>query len=382
MGPNRDGCSAETGLLKQWPEGGPKLAWRTREIGVGYAGPALVGDTLYILGDLADGCYVLALERTNGKLAWKTKLSEPGGNPTYPGPRATPTIDGNLLITETQHGDVICLDLTTRKVRWQKNLERDLQGERPMWHFGEAPLVDGDKVIATPGGDQGVLVAFDKQTGNLVWRSKDFTNDTQYSSVIAADIEGVRQYIKLTSHYVTGVDAATGKTLWQASRPGVKAIVPTPLYADNYVYVTSGYGVGCNLFNIAKSGSSFMATEVYKKPSIVNHHGGVIKRGDHLYGHSDTGGWTCQEFKTGNIVWQDKGVGKGSVFYADGHLYCRSETGPIALVEATPSGYKEKGRFNQPDRSKQRAWPHPVMAGGRLYIRDQGLLLCYQVTGQ
>lgn len=376
-GLHRDGLSRETGLLKAWPESGPKLRWSTREVGIGYGGPALVGPRLYLTGDLADGCYVMALERASGQRLWKTRVGPPGGNSSYPGTRATPSIDGDLLITMTQHGDVVCLELPEGRLRWQKNLERDLGGIRPMWHFGESPLVDGDLVLCTPGGAQGTLAALDKQTGAVRWRSQGITNPPAYPSVILAECAGVRQYVQLTAQNVFGVEAPSGKPLWTVRRTGLRAVVPTPVTAGNFVYVTSGYGFGNNLYQIEPSAAGLAATEVYAGKSIVNHHGGVVKLGDYLYGHSDGAGWTCQDFRTGQVLWQDRGVGKGSVTVADGHLYCRSEDGPVALVEATPAGYRERGRFRQPERSSKKAWPHPVIAGGCLYLRDQAVLLCY-----
>jgi outer membrane protein assembly factor BamB len=380
-GVHRDGVSAEKGLLNAWPTNGPKLQWSTREVGIGHAGPVLVGDFLYSLGDLADGCYALTLERKTGKVVAKTRVGEAGGHSNYPGPRATPTIDGNLLIAETQHGDVVCVDLAAGKLLWSVNLLKDLNGTRPMWYFGESPLVDVNRVICTPGGPDGTLAALDKMTGKVLWRSAGFTDDCTYASVIPAEVGGVRHYVQMTVKRVAGVEATTGNVLWRADRAGERAIVPTPIFADGCVYVTSGYGVGSHLFKIGKSGDDFTASQVYASKIIANHHGGVIKVGDHLYGHSDTGGWTCQEFKTGKVLWQDRGIGKGSATYADGHLYCRCEDGPIALVEATPAGYREKGRFTQPDRSNKKAWAHPVVGNGQLYIRDQSLLLCYDVKG-
>jgi outer membrane protein assembly factor BamB len=236
-------------------------------------------------------------------------------------------------------------------------------------------------LICTPGGAQGALVALNKRDGAVLWQCQQFTDAAHHSSLVAATIDGVPQYIQLTAQSVAGVDAKTGALLWQAKRTGQTAVVPTPLYADHHVYVTSGYGVGCNLFEIRKTGDAFTASQVYAKKEIANHHGGVIKVGDHVYGHSDTGGWVCQELKTGKTVWKDKGVGKGAVAYADGHLYCRSESGKgtVALVVASPAGYVEKGRFDQPDRSDKNSWAHPVVAGGRLYLRDQDVLLCYDV---
>jgi outer membrane protein assembly factor BamB len=225
------------------------------------------------------------------------------------------------------------------------------------------------------------MVALDKKTGALVWQCKELTDPAEYSSPLVEQIGGVRQYIQLTGENLVGVEAATGKLLWRAPRHGETATVPTPIFHDNQVYVTSGYGVGCNLFRVRKTDSSFSADQVYANKVMVNHHGGVVRVGEYLYGYSDDKGWVCQELETGKLVWSDKGVGKGSLTCADGCLYLRSESGKgtIALVEATPEGYKEHGRSDQPDRSSENSWPHPVVANGMLYLRDQDVLLCYDV---
>jgi outer membrane protein assembly factor BamB len=225
------------------------------------------------------------------------------------------------------------------------------------------------------------MVALNKRTGAEIWRTKDFTDSAEYSSPIIAESGGVRQYIQLTGNSVAGVAAEGGKLLWQAPRRGSTAVIPTPIFHNDHVYVTSGYGIGCNLFKVSKTGSEFKAQEVYANKIMVNHHGGVLRIGEHLYGHSDGKGWVCQEFKSGNMIWNERKMGKGSVVYADGHLYLRSEEskGTVALIEASPAGYKEKGRFDQPQRSGHESWPHPVIANGKLYLRDQDWLLCYDV---
>jgi outer membrane protein assembly factor BamB len=203
----------------------------------------------------------------------------------------------------------------------------------------------------------------------------------EYSSIIVEEIDGVRQYIQLTGENVVGVDAGTGKVLWRAPRHGSIATIPTPIYHDGYVYVASGYGIGCNLFKITHSGNGFKADQVYANKMMVNHHGGVVLVGQNLYGFSDGKGWVCQDLKTGNVLWSNRGVGKGSLTYADGHLYVRSEgsDGALALNEASRAGYKETGRFDQPNRSEKESWPHPVIANGQLFIRDQDTLLCFEV---
>jgi outer membrane protein assembly factor BamB len=383
-GPGRDGKSADTGLLKHWPDGGPPLAWKVKDMGAGYSSVAVVGERLYTMGDQRDGEYVHALNVADGKGAWSTKVAPPG-KVDYPGPRGTPTVDGQYLYVVCPLGDVVCLDTAGGKEVWRKHLAKDFGGERPGWGYAESPVVDGDRLVVTPGGRAGTLVALNKRTGEKLWQSKEWTDGAQYASVIVAEHGGVRQYIQLTMKTVAGVAADSGKLLWKAPFPGETAVIPTPIFHDGHVYVSAGYGVGCALYKINAQGGKFTAQRVYQNKVIKNHHGGVILHEGKLYGHSDGGGWICQDFLTGKEVWQEKQkLGKGSIAYADGMFYLRQEDGDgtIALIEASPAGYKEHGRFEQPDRSDKNSWPHPVIAGGKLYIRDQETLLCYDVKAK
>jgi len=378
-GPNRDDISTETGLLKEWPEGGPKLAWKTTGVGVGFSGVSVVGERIYTMGDIGDSSYALALKAADGQIVWKSPVGKAGGN--YTGPRCTPTVDGGLVYVLGQFGDLVCFQLSDGKEVWRKSFAKDFGGRGGGWNYTESPLIDGERLVCTPGGDSGAMVALNKKTGQLIWQSKEFTDKAEYSSPIMAKIGGVNQYVQLTGNSVAGIAPADGKLLWKAPRPGKVATIPTPICYKDHVYVSSGYGVGCNLFKITKEGDTFKAEQVYSNKTMVNHHGGVVLVGEHLYGFSDGKGWVCQEFLTGKEVWNDKGVGKGSLTYADGHFYLRSESdaGRIALIEASPTGYKATGGFDQPDRSKEKSWPHPVVAGGKLYIRDQDVLLSYNV---
>jgi len=385
-GPKRDGVSAEQGLLKEWPEGGPKLMWKATGLGAGYSMVSVVGSRLYTSGDNSAFSLVLALNASDGKQVWAAKLGKPGapGWGGFAGPRATPTVDGDLIFTVNQWGEMACIQ-ADGKEKWRKDYTKDFGAKLPEWGFSESPLVDGDKVVVTPGGDQGAIVALNKSNGTVVWRTKDFTDSAHYSSLIAAEIGGVRQYIQLTASSVVGVAAADGKVLWRAPRRGETAVIPTPIYDAGLVYVSSGYGIGCNLFKISSGGNKFVASQLYANHVMANHHGGVIKVGDYVYGYSDGKGWTCQDFKTGEAKWQEKDkLGKGSLVYADGHFYLRQEdkAGTVALIDASPEGYKEHGRFDQPDRSSKSSWPHPVVANGRLYLRDQDVLFCYDVAGK
>jgi len=385
-GPNRDGLCTETGLLKEWPQQGPPLLWKATGLGGGFSGVSVAGQRIFTMGERPAGNHVVALNRADGKVLWSTPLGKAGapGWGGYAGPRATPTADGSLVYALGQFGEVICVNAQDGKEVWRKHLTTDFGGPLPEWGFSESPLVDGDQVLFTPGGPQGTLVALNKKTGELIWQSKDWTDDAHYSSIIIAEIGGVRQYVQLTAKSVAGVAPKDGAVLWKTAGTGATAVIPTPIYADGHVYVTSGYSIGCNLFKVAKGGE-FTATQVYANKVMVNHHGGVVKVGEHLYGYSDGKGWTCQDFKSGEARWQEKSkLGKGSLLYADGRLYCREEAekGVVALLEATPSGYVEKSRFAPPDRSGKKSWPHPVIVGGRLFLRDQDVLVCYDVKAR
>ncbi|MCX8155366.1 MAG: PQQ-like beta-propeller repeat protein [Verrucomicrobiae bacterium] len=386
-GPHRDGLSPDTGLLKEWPADGPPLAWKATGIGEGYGTVAIVGQRIYVQGDKGDKTYLHALNRADGKLLWSTPFGKSGapGWGGFAGPRCTPTVDGNLVFVVAQFGEIACLDAQSGKILWQKDYEKDFQGVRPEWGFAASPLVDGDRVVFAPGGKLGNIVALNKQNGELVWRSKDFQDEHHYASLIPVEIGGVRQYLQLTARSIAGLAAADGALLWRADRRGATAVIPDPVYYDGHVYVTSGYGIGCNLFKITAAGGKFSAEQVWANKVMVNHHGGVVRLGEYVYGFSDGKGWTCQNFKTGEATWQEKEFGKGCLVYADGHLIIREERkskGLVALLEANPQTYKVKGKFTPPDQSGKENWPHPVVLDGRLYLRDQDVLLCYDVKAR
>lgn len=382
-GPKRDGHSPETALLREWPPDGPPLVWKTNGLGNGFSSVSVAAGRVYTMGDRSDSSFVHALS-VAGKPLWSAKVGKPGGGGGYPGPRCTPTIDGDRVYALGQFGDVVCVEAATGKEVWRKNLVKDFGGEVGSWGYSESLLVDAEQLICAPGGRRGTLLALNKRTGAKTWQSYQWTDAAEYASVMPAQIGGNRQYVQLTGESVAGVAADTGRLLWRAVRRGSTAIIPTPIVHDDRVFVSSGYGVGCHLFRINASGASFKAEQIYSNKNMVNHHGGVVLVGQHLYGYSDGKGWVCMKFDSGEMVWSDKALGKGSIAYADGHLYLRSEgsRGTVALIEATANGYREKGRFDQPERTDKEAWPHPVVAGGRLYLRDQDKLFCYDVKAK
>jgi len=381
-GPERDGRSPETGLLQQWPADGPPLLWKATGLGEGFSSVAVVGDRIFTTGDKASVCYVHGLNRADGTILWSTVIGKAGapGWGNFAGPRGTPTIDGDLLYVMGQYGELVCLRTADGAKVWEKHLVQDFGGERPEWGYSESVLIDGDQMVCTPGGSKGAIVALDKRTGDVLWQTRDFTDPAHYSSLVCAEIAGMKQYVQLTADSVVGV-APNGVVLWRAERKGKTAVIPTPVVKDNHVYVTSGYGVGSNLFEITRAGAKFEARQVYAERSMASHHGGAVRVGDYIYGYCDARGWLCQEMATGELKWTEKRqIGKGSLVYADGRLYLRAEdNGVVGLIEATPDGYKETGRFVQPGFGKPKTWPHPVVAAKKLYLRDQDQLLCYDV---
>ena len=384
-GAKRENHSPDTGLLKQWPQGGPPLAWTAKGLGGGFSGVSFAGDKIFTMGDQPDGCAVVALDLATGKKLWTAPVGKPGGGGGHPGPRCTPATDGTHVFALGQYGDLVCAEAATGKGVWKKSLESDFGGKvMSQWGFSESPLLDGSMVVVTPGGPKGTVLALNKTSGAPLWQTKDLTDSVAYASLVPAEIGGVRQYLVFTDASVSGISSSNGQLLWRAARTGKIAVVPDPVYHDGIVFVTSGYKVGHNAFRLSTAGGRITPQEAYAGKEMEVHHGGVVLVGEHLYGLTDRNQLVCMEMKTGKVAWQDKSVGKGSITYADGCLVVRSEkgAGTIALVEASPAGYKEKGRFDQPDRSDKNSWPHPVVFGGRLYIRDQDVLLCYDVKAK
>src|SRR3989475_319783 len=381
-GLDRTDVSKETGLLKEWPAGGPKRVWLFKNAGNGYSGPAIVNGKLFTMGTRDGAEILIALNADTGEELWTASIGPLVNFDRGGGPRGTPAVDGERIYGLGGQGKLICAAVADGKVLWNVSLA-DLGGKTPHWGYSESVLVDGDKVICTPGGAKGAIAALDKATGKVIWQSKEFTDPAHYSSAIVGEHNGTRQYIQLTEQHVAGLSANDGKLLWTAPFPGRVAVVPTPILHDGCVYVTAGYGVGCKL---VKLGAGNHVSDVYDNKTMKNHHGGVVLVGDHLYGYSDGAGWLCQEFKTGKEVWSERNaLGKGALGFADGMLYCLDEnSGAVVLAEASPAGWKEHGRFKLDPQSKirdsqGRFWTHPVISNGKLYLRDQDLILCYDV---
>ena len=380
-GPDRTGVSTETGLLAQWPRSGPPVAWSAAMLGAGYGAVSVQGDRVYLQGMRNNQSVVSTLNRADGKLVWVRILGPAGDNDRGPGPRSTPTIDGDRLYALSETGDLACLRVSDGTVVWQRNILKEFKGENPYWLLSESPLVDGNLVIVTPGGRGAGMVALDKMSGKTVWASKELSDTAGYASAIVADIGGVRTIMNFTADAAVGVRASDGKLMWKNSEASNgTANIATPVYSDGKVFFTSSYGTGASLLALRASGNEVRAQEIYFTRDMKNHHGGVVLVKGHIYGYNDSI-LTCLEFASGKVVWRDRSVGKGAVTYADGHLYILGESNVVGLVEATPAGYREKGRFSITDQGWP-SWAHPVVSGGRLYIRNQGTLTSYDVRAK
>jgi outer membrane protein assembly factor BamB len=388
-GPDRNDISRESGLLKDWPSEGPKLLWTYNEAGAGFSGPAVVGDRLFSMGADSQQDYVFCLDVKKGTKVWSVGIGERLQNNWGDGPRCTPAVDGDRVYALAGRGNLVCLQVADGKTVWEKSLVKDLGGNVPGWGYCESPLVDGDKVLITPGGGKGAIAALDKKTGEVIWRSKGFTDGAQYSSLVIANAGKIKQYVQMTGQSVAGVAADDGRLLWRHECKNPTAAIPTPIVDKDQVYSTSGYSAGCRLVEVSADGSGKETVrEVYANKDMSNHHGGVIKVGDYLYGHSDNGGWMCQNFADGKVVWKDKKLGKGCLTCADDRLYLYSENdGTCVLIEPTKEGWKEHGRFKIPQqttlpRKSGHIWTHPVVANGRLYLRDQELIFAFDVKAK
>jgi outer membrane protein assembly factor BamB len=375
-GPNRDGISKETGLLKQWPAEGPPLAWKTTGAGNGYSSLAIANGRLFTMGLRGDREYVIAFDVATGKQAWATPNGTAYRDSRGDGPRGTPTVDGETLYVLGGNGDLSCLDSRSGRVVWTMNVLRKFGGSNPKWGISESPLVIGEKILVNAGGPGASIVALNKKDGSLIWKSQ--SDPAGYSSGMPVNTNNTTQVVFFTDRRAVGLNLNDGKLLWEYPRASNDvANVATPVVRGNRIFVSSDYGTGAGLVEVKADGS---AQEVYFTKEMRNHHSSSILVGDYLYGFS-SGILTAMRFDTGEVAWRDRSVGKGSLVYADGNLYALSENGVVGLFEASPSGYREKGRF----RIKQGSlptWTHPVIAGGRLYLRDQDTIYAYDVREQ
>src|SRR5262245_18665480 len=394
-GPERNGISRESGLLKQWPKEGPKLLRQVNDLGDGFSTPSVVGTRIYLMSNRGmENEFVQALSTQDGKLIWTTRVGNVGNpeqDPPFAKARSTPTVDGDFIYALGSDGDLVCLEAQSGKIRWQKSLRKDFDGKPHDWAYAESPLVDGDILVVTPGGAQATLVALNKKTDAVIWKSAvPGADPAGYASAIVVQACGRKQYVQFLSKGIVGVDATTGAFLWRYKEV-VKgpAQAFTPVARDGYVY-GGALGVGGGAGRLKPDDAGVAADQVYFARDLPNGFGGAVLVGDYLYGTRTRQGLVAVEFTTGKIKWQAESTGSGSVTYADGHIYLHEADGDLVLVEATPEGYREKGRFTPPNQSKkkqagpyaERAFAYPVIANGRLYIRDLQTLWAYDINAR
>jgi outer membrane protein assembly factor BamB len=374
--------STETEVIKSWPSSGPTKVWMNEDVGLGYSSVAVASGAIYTMGSRDATEYVIALDETTGKEKWATEVGALLTNNWGNGPRGTPTVDGNHIYSISGKGVLTCVTNKDGKIVWQTELTK-AGGKVPGWGYTESPLIDGNLVIATPGGSQGTMIAYDKLTGTVAWQTSDWTDQAHYSSPITIDHNGKHQLVQLTMTTVAGIDPTNGQVLWRSPFPGKTAVIPTPIYDAGKVFVAAGYGVGCKMIELNDSATP---KDVYANTDMVNHHGGVILHKGHLYGFCDGKGWTCMDFATGAVKWvEKKALKKGAIAgVGDQFILLEEGTGTVALIDADPNGYNEQGRFTLAPQTTQRSkegrvWTHPVIANGKLYLRDQELLFAFNI---
>lgn len=390
QGPNRQANCLETGLLKTWPENGPPLLWQTRDLGIGFSTPSVAAGRIYGMSQRANNDGVWCLDEKSGKEIWFQGISS-AQKVNFEGARCTPTVDRDRLYALTVGGVLGCLECGSGKLVWKKNLVSDFGGRMmSQWGYSESPLVDGEQVICTPGGAKAALVALNKKNGNVIWKTEMADcGGAGYASCIVSEAGGIRQYITFVGKSLISVDAKTGKLLWRYDKVANRtANCSSVIVKDDFVFASSSYGVGSVLLKIEAKGKGLAANEIrfLDGKTFQNHHGGMALVGEHIYGgHGQNRGEpTCIDFKTGEVAWKDRAPGSGSaaVLAFEGGLIFRYQDGTMALIEANPTKFNLKAKFKLPYDSGKPSWPHPIIANGRLYIREQDVLMCFDVKEQ
>ena len=378
-GPNRDGKSTERGLLKAWPSGGPALVWQAQGVGEGYSSFSVANGRVYTLGARGGTEYVMAFDEGTGKKIWEVAHGDRFSNDRGDGPRGTPTVEGDLIYAYGASGDLASLEAATGKVHWKINVLERFGGRNITWGLSESPLVLRDRILVNAGGPEASIVAVSKKDGSVLWRSQG--DQAGYSSGILHEVGGIPQGIFFTGQRVIGLDTRDGRLLWSYGRVSNRtANIATPIARGNHVFVSSDYGTGAALLNLSPSGGGISAREVYFTNEMRNHHASSVLVGEYLYGFSSAI-LTAMRFDTGEVAWKDRSVGKGSVIFADDRLYLFSERGVAGLAEANPEAYREHGRF-QVKTGSLPTWSHPVVANGKLYLRDQDTIYAYDVRAR
>lgn len=390
-GPKRDGLSSEKDLNFDWDKSGPPLLWRTEGCGRGYSSVAVAKGRIFTLGRIEeeDAECLIAFNEADGAFLWKTPFGKSGHS------NGTPVVDGDFVYAIGRDGQLVCCRAGTGEIVWSKDFKNDFGGKMMSgWGYSETPLIDGDRLVCTPGGQEAMIVALEKASGELIWKSPvpDDLGDrgedgAGYASIVVSHAADVKQYVQLTGRGLLGFRAGDGKLLWSYNKiANGTANIPTPIVSGDTVFASTGYGTGAALLRLAKDGEGVKAEEVYFLDAnrLQNHHGGMLLIDGYVYcGHGHNNGFPiCVKMDTGEVIWGGKQRGAGSesaaVTYADGRLIFRYQNGVVGVVEATPEGYRLETSF-KPVYQEDNSWAHPVVANGKLYLREQDVLMCYDL---
>ncbi len=382
QGPRGDNLSADTGLLRQWPTDGPPLVWTTEGIGQGYSSVSLARGLIFTAGNIGGHSVVTALDLA-GAIGWQTPA---GGawTDTYPGTRSTPTIDDDRVYFQNPLGELFCLNAATGKEVWHVNVLERFGADNITWALAESSLVDGNRVISTPGGPETAVVALDKMTGETVWQSPTAAGDAAgYATPTLAEYEGKRLIFTLTGKAIICVDADSGQLYWRFPHETQYDVNATkPIFHQGQLFVSTGYGAGSRLLEIQVSGDQVDAKELWTSPDLDNHHGGVLLLDGYIYGSKYQPRWACLEWSSGRTMYSERGVGKGSLTSAEGLLYTLSEKHVMGLVAADAESFQVISQFRLPPAGDRESWAYPVVCGGRLYLRHDNVLFCYDVRAR
>jgi outer membrane protein assembly factor BamB len=389
-GPKRDGKSLETGLLKKWPEAGPKLLRTIGGIGAGFSSPVISGERLYVTGKFGDDLKILSFDLSGAKLWEKTHgpafLERHAPHTPYPGARAAPTVNEGMIYLLGCLGRLTAYRTSDGEPVWSVDVVKELGGRVPPWGYTESVLIDGDKLICTPGGEKtGTFAALDKKTGQVLWQSKGVTARAEYGSPILVEYSNVRQIVTMSRSGLVAVSPENGRFLWQYNRVAKLGTPETttahgnsPVYADGYVFEATSYHTrgGCAV-RLEPATTGLKAGPAWESSKLNCEHGGYVVVDGHIY-MNQSNGWSCLELKSGKEKWSGRGPGKGSIIYADGMLYCLGENGTMGLIEASLAALTMVSSFNLP-KGEGPSWTHPVISNGKLYLRWNDRLYVYDI---
>jgi len=383
-GTDRTNKSAETGLLNEWPVNGPELMWTASGLGEGYSSISVCDGRFYTSGKVDNQTYVFCFDlagkplwkKPNGK-SWATTLSWAS---SYNGSRSTPTCDEGVVYHLSESGRLAAFDAITGKELWSEELSKEFEAEIPEYGYSESVLIDGNNLYVKPAGEKAYQACLDKKTGKTVWVNNKIPGTIGYNSAVLMDYNNYHQIIGASSNCFYGVDTKTGSLLWSVDFVNQRELNLTDAVCyKEYVFLTSGYGKGSMLVKLTSSGKEIFPETVWKSALMDNHHGGVVLQDGYLYGSgSNSKGWFCLDFLTGRQVW--KSDGKGSLTFADGKLYLLDERGTMKLVRCTPDKFDKSGEFRVPKGGDSMYWAHPVVCGGRLYLRHGDNVFCYKIS--